>query len=71
MCVRENSLLLVFMCPVNSYKANYRQHSVNTGNYIMDEHNIKSKRNYRQALQKKHVNIEKVNKQRGREVTST
>jgi hypothetical protein len=29
----------------------------------MDKHNIKSKTNYRQALEEKHINIEKVNKQ--------
>jgi hypothetical protein len=27
------------------------QHSVDTGNYIVDKHNIKSKTNYRQALE--------------------
>jgi hypothetical protein len=27
------------------------QHSVDTGNYIKDKHNIKSKKNYRQALE--------------------
>jgi uncharacterized protein YutE (UPF0331/DUF86 family) len=27
------------------------QHSVDTGNYIMDKHNIKSKTNYKQALE--------------------
>jgi hypothetical protein len=27
------------------------EHSVDTGNYIMDNHNIKSKTNYRQALE--------------------
>jgi hypothetical protein len=39
------------------------QHSVDTGNYSMDKHNIKSKTNYRQALEVKHINTEKVNKQ--------
>jgi hypothetical protein len=34
-------------------------HRVNTGNYIMDKHNIKSKINYRQALEEKHINTEK------------
>jgi hypothetical protein len=47
------------MFRVNSYKANYRQLSVNTSNYIMDKHNIKSKINYRQALGEKHINAEK------------
>jgi hypothetical protein len=35
------------------------QHSEDTGNYIMDKHNIKSKTNYRQALEEKHNNSEK------------
>jgi hypothetical protein len=41
------------MCRVNSYKANYR-HSVDTGNYIMDKHNIKSKINDRKLLEETH-----------------
>jgi hypothetical protein len=47
------------MFQVNSYKANYRQHCVNTSNYIMDKPNIKSKTNYRQVLEEKHINVEK------------
>jgi hypothetical protein len=39
------------MCPVNIYKANYRQHSVDIGNYLMGKHNIQSETNYRQALE--------------------
>jgi hypothetical protein len=35
------------------------QHSVDTSNYIMDKHYIKSKTNYRQALEEKHINAEK------------
>jgi hypothetical protein len=35
------------------------QHSVDTSNYVMDKHNIKSKTNYRQALEEKYVNAEK------------
>jgi hypothetical protein len=35
------------------------QHSVDTSNYIMDKHNIKSKTNYRQTLEEKHINAEK------------
>jgi hypothetical protein len=35
------------------------QHSVDTSNYIMDKHNIKSKTNYRQAVEEKHINTEK------------
>jgi hypothetical protein len=34
------------------------QNSVDTGNYIMDKHNIKSKTNYRQALEEQHINTE-------------
>jgi hypothetical protein len=47
------------MCRVNSYKANYRQHSVDKSNYVMDKHNVKSKSNYRQALEEKQINAEK------------
>jgi hypothetical protein len=47
------------MCQVSSYKANYRQRSVDTGNYIMEKHNIKSKTNYRQSLEEKLINTEK------------
>jgi ABC-type nickel/cobalt efflux system permease component RcnA len=40
------------------------QHSVDTGNNIVDKHDIKPKSNYRQALQEKHINAEKqTNKQ--------
>jgi hypothetical protein len=40
------------------------QHSVVTSNYIMDKHKIKSKTNYRQALERKNINAEKqTNKQ--------
>jgi hypothetical protein len=47
------------MCRVNSYKASYKtHHSVDTSNYIMDKHNIKSKTNYRQVLEEKHINAE-------------
>jgi hypothetical protein len=35
------------------------QHSVDTSNYIMEQYNIKSKTNYRQALEKIHINAEK------------
>jgi hypothetical protein len=35
--------------------------NVDTSNYSMDKHNIKSKTNYRQALEEKHINREKVN----------
>jgi hypothetical protein len=35
------------------------KHSVDTSNYIMDKHNIKSKTNYKQALEEKHTDTEK------------
>jgi hypothetical protein len=35
------------------------RHSVDTSNYIMGKYYIKSKTNYRQALEEKHVNVEK------------
>jgi hypothetical protein len=35
------------------------QHSADTGNYITDKHNIKSKINYRQVLGKIHINAER------------
>jgi hypothetical protein len=49
------------------------QRSVDTGNYIMEKHNIKSRTNYSQALEEKHINTKKVNKQtnKQREVTRT
>jgi hypothetical protein len=34
------------------------QHSVDTSNYIMEQYNIKSETNYRQALEKIHINTE-------------
>jgi hypothetical protein len=41
------------MCRVNSYGQLQTQYSVVTGNYIMDTHNMKSKTNYKQALEEK------------------
>jgi hypothetical protein len=35
------------------------QHSADTGNHIREKHNIKSKSNYRQAREEKHINAEK------------
>jgi hypothetical protein len=32
------------------------EHSVDTNNYIMDKRNIKTKTNYKQALEEKHMN---------------
>jgi hypothetical protein len=47
------------MCRVNSYKDNYRQRSVDTGNYNMDKHNIKSQTITGKHWRKKHINTEK------------
>jgi hypothetical protein len=40
------------------------QHSVDTSNYDMDNHNIKSKTSYRQAHEEKHINAEKLTNER-------
>jgi hypothetical protein len=34
------------------------QHSVDASNYILDKQNLKSKTNYMQALEEKHINAE-------------
>jgi hypothetical protein len=47
------------MCWVNGCNANYREHSVDIGNYIMEQYNIEAKTNYRQALEKIHISTEK------------
>jgi hypothetical protein len=47
----NNNNSIHYYLSANSHKANYRQHSVDTGNYIMVRHNIKSKTNHRQALE--------------------
>jgi hypothetical protein len=51
------------MYRVNSYKANYRQHSVD--NHIKDKHNIKTRGKLQESTgERKHINREKVNKQK-------
>jgi hypothetical protein len=35
------------MCRVNSYEANYRQHSVDASNYIMDKHKLMHRHTWR------------------------
>jgi hypothetical protein len=57
-CIIERTRKII-SAGVNSYKANYRQHSVDAGNYIWKKYNIKSKSNYRQALREKYINLEK------------
>jgi hypothetical protein len=59
--IQVNSLL--FMCRVNSYKANYRQHSVDTSNHIKDKQHIKTRdKLWASTGERKHINTEKVNK---------
>jgi hypothetical protein len=41
--IEFNSLL--FMCRVNRHRANYRQHSTDIHNYIMDTHNNNNNNN--------------------------
>jgi hypothetical protein len=54
------SLLFIIYVPSQQLQGQLQtQHSVDTGNYIMDKHNIKSKINYRKLLEEKHINGEK------------
>jgi hypothetical protein len=46
------------------------QHSVDTSNYIMEQYNIKSKTCYRQALEEKHMNAEKLTNERSNNNTT-
>jgi hypothetical protein len=59
-------IVMTFMMPVIQFFIIYMpsqqledqlqtEHSVNTGNYIMDKHNIKSKTNYRQAVEEENT----------------
>jgi hypothetical protein len=53
---------------VNSYKANYRESSVDTGNHIKDKYNIKTRDKLQASnRERKHVNTEKVNKNKDEE----
>jgi hypothetical protein len=47
------------MCRVKSQKANYRHHIVETGNFVIDRHDKKTKTDYRQALVEENNNNEK------------
>jgi hypothetical protein len=56
--IQFNSLL--FYVPSQQPRGQLQtEHSVETGNYIMDNHNMKTKTNYRQVLEEKHINSEK------------
>jgi hypothetical protein len=46
------------------------QHRVDTNNYDMDNHNIKSKKSYRQAQEEKHINAEKLTNERSNNNTT-
>jgi hypothetical protein len=58
----NNSVLQFFIIHAPSQQLQGQlqtEHSVDTSNYIMNKHNIKSMTNYRQALEEKHINAEK------------
>jgi hypothetical protein len=56
----NNNSIVYYLCAESTATRQLQtQHIVNTGNYIMDKHNINSKTNYRQALEEKHINAEK------------
>jgi hypothetical protein len=58
----NNNSILFFIIYVPSRQPQCQlqtQHRVDIGNYIIDKHDIKSKTNYRQALEGKHINAEK------------
>jgi hypothetical protein len=48
MCISHNSISFSNLTAQGQLQT---EHSVDTSNYIMDKHNIKSKTNYRQALE--------------------
>jgi hypothetical protein len=53
-------LLFIIYVPSQQLQGQLQtQHSVDTGNYIMDKYNIKLKINYRKLLEEKHINGEK------------
>jgi hypothetical protein len=60
--MNNNSSIQLFIIYVPSQQPQGQlqtEHIVDTGNYIMDKHNIKSKKNYRQLLQEKQNNAGK------------
>jgi hypothetical protein len=48
----------------------HTQHSVDTNNYDMDNHNIKSKTSYRQAQEEEYINAEKLTNERSNNNTT-
>jgi hypothetical protein len=61
----NNNLIQFFVIYVPSQQLQsqlHTQHNVDTGNYIMNKHNIKPKINYRKSLEENPL-MEKVNKQ--------
>jgi hypothetical protein len=51
---------IIFYVPSQMLQGHLQtRRSVDTSNYIIDKYKIKSKTYYTQALEKKHVNIEK------------
>jgi hypothetical protein len=59
--IRNNSIQLFIIYAPNQQLQGQLQteNSVDTSNYIMDKHNIKSKTNYRKVLEEKHIYAEK------------
>jgi hypothetical protein len=52
--------LFIIYLPSQQLQGQLQTHNcVDISNYIMEQYNIKSKTNYRQALEKKHINAER------------
>jgi hypothetical protein len=49
--LHNNNLIFYYLCAKSTAKSQLQtQHSVETGNYIIDKQNVKTKTNYRQAV---------------------
>jgi hypothetical protein len=57
--IQFNWILYIYLSSQQLQGQLQTRHSVDKSNYIMDNHNIKSQSNYRQALEEKHINAEK------------
>jgi hypothetical protein len=57
-CIQLNSILYIYVPSQQLQEQLQAQYRVDKSNYIVDHHNIKSKSNYRQALEENHINIE-------------
>jgi hypothetical protein len=57
--INNNNLFFIIYMPSQQLQGQLQtQRSVDTSNYFTEKYNIKSKTNYRQALEKKHINTE-------------